>query len=97
MVDQEKPDVIDISGVTYIRADRIPEGIREEPIERHYTVAELSDMSGFSKSEINAAIRRGEMEAVYPNGGTRYRRIAHSEFIRWKRAKTSRASSSARS
>lgn len=51
-------------------------------LERWYTVSELVEQTGFKKSAIYAAIRRGELVAKSPNGGTRYRMVSESE---WKR------------
>lgn len=43
---------------------------------RWYTVRDLSEMTGFKKSAINAAIRAGILEAKSPNGGSRYRMVS---------------------
>lgn len=52
-------------------------------LERWYTVAELSELTGFKKSAIYAAIRDGRLTAKSPNGGTRYRMICESEWLRF--------------
>jgi len=87
----ELPAELDICGVTYVRADRIPERTRGTAIERHYLVSELVKMSGFSKSTLERAIQNGELTAVCPNGGVRYRRIPESSYLRWLASKSSRS------
>ena len=62
------------------------------PLERYYLVSELAEMTGFTVGEINAAIRREELTAISPSGGTRYRRVGESEFRRWLKSKEIRAS-----
>ena len=52
-------------------------------LERWFTVAELSEQTGFKKSAINASIRAGRLKAKAPNGGTRYRMISESEWLRF--------------
>lgn len=52
-------------------------------LERWYTVAELSEQTGFKKSAIYAAIRDGRLAAKSPNGGTRYRMVSESEWLRF--------------
>ena len=76
----ELPTELSICGARYVMADLMP-GLPR--IERYYTIPELSELTGIPKGEINAAIRRGEMTCIYPSGGTRYRRVAESEFRRW--------------
>lgn len=80
----DAPESIWVSEVEYIRKDIAERSSNStSTIERWYTVAELALMTGFSKSEINAAIRRGLLEAHAPNGGTRYRKVRESEWQRY--------------
>lgn len=46
-------------------------------------MAELAEQTGFKKSAINRAIREDRLEAVSPNGGTRYRMVSESEWNRF--------------
>lgn len=78
----DMPSELVVNGVRYVRADECQRQ-GPTPIERWYTVAELVEMSGFSKSEINAAIRDKRLDARAPNGGTRYRRVRESEWRRF--------------
>lgn len=52
-------------------------------IERWYSVSELAELSGFPASAIYAAIRNGRLKARSMNGGTRYRRVSESEWLRY--------------
>lgn len=52
-------------------------------LERWYTVRELVELTGFSKSAINAAIRSGRLVAKSPNGGTRYRMVSTSAWLNY--------------
>lgn len=99
--DDWHPEIVTINGVSYTRTDVAREIYATAPaIERSYTVSELVEMSGWPKSTINAAIRRGELIAVAPNGGERYRRVNESDWAMWQermRTSTERSSSSAAS
>lgn len=80
----DAPERIVAFETEYIRSDIAgSSSTSASTIERWYTVAELATMTGFSKSEINAAIRRGLLEAHAPNGGTRYRKVRESEWQRY--------------
>ena len=57
-------------------------------MERHERVATLAKESGIPARGIYAAIERGEMKALRPNGCKRGWRIARSEFARWVASKT---------
>jgi len=59
-------------------------------MERHYTVRELSELSGFDRRAIYDAMARGELAYVIPNGCTKGRRVAEGEFRRWLRKRTRR-------
>lgn len=75
------PEIITVNGESYTRTDIARELYSSIPsLERTYTVAELSERTGWPKSTINAAIRRGELIAIAPNGGERYRRIRESDW-----------------
>ena len=74
----EPPKTIDFGGVTYVRADLIPE--RALGIERSYSVSELSDMTGFPRSTIYDNIRHGSLKAVMPNGTTKGMRVMRSQW-----------------
>ena len=52
-------------------------------LERWYTVADLSRLTGFKKSALYAAIRSGRLKAKSPNGGKRYRMVSESEWRRY--------------
>lgn len=86
----ELPTELSICGVRYVMADSAPD---LPPMERYYTIAELSELTGLSKGELSAAVRRREMTCICPNGGTRYRRVAEGEFRRWLASKTLATSS----
>lgn len=58
-------------------------------LERWYTVRELSEITGFKKSAINTAIRSKRLAAKSPNGGTRYRMVSESEWLRFIREEMS--------
>lgn len=80
----DMPEELTVNGVRYIRADAAEKkSSSSRRVERWYTVAELAEMSGLSKSTINAAIRDKRISAKTPNGGTRYRRVSESEWLRF--------------
>ena len=78
------PEIITVNGESYARTDVARELYSKVPaLERTYTVAELVEKTGWPKSTINAAIRRGELIATAPNGGERYRRVRESDWVMW--------------
>lgn len=90
------PEIITVNGVSYTRTDIARELYAAAPsLERTYTVAELVERTGWPKSTINAAIKRGELIAVAPNGGERYRRIKESDWSLWVAKLESQARQSA--
>lgn len=82
-MDTELPTSLTINGVRYLREDVVLSESPSPLLEPYYTVSQICEMTGFSKSSINAAIRRHEMTAVPPNGGKRYRRVSKSDFEAW--------------
>lgn len=86
------PTTLVIDGVRYVREDATPSSYPR--LERSYTVSQICEMTGYSKSTVNAAIRRRELTAVAPNGGVRYRRIRESDFLAWEASRASGSSSS---
>jgi excisionase family DNA binding protein len=52
-------------------------------IEKHYTVKELVEASGFPKNTLYRAIQSGELKAVLPNGNVRGLRVSESSFNEW--------------
>ena len=61
---------------------------RGHRMERHERVATLAKESGIPARSLYAAIERGEMKALRPNGCKRGWRIARGEFARWVASKT---------
>ena len=88
----DMPTTLVIDGVRYVREDAVDTPPKR--VERTYTVSQICEMTGYSKSTVNAAIRRRELTAVAPNGGVRYRRIKESDFLAWEASKASGSSSS---
>lgn len=82
----EAPREIEAFGTTYVRVDAI-EGRIREPIERWYSVAELVELSGFSRSSIYRAMEDGRLAYRCPNGSDVGRRVSHSEWSRFLTAK----------
>jgi len=78
------PDELDVNGVRYLRADLA----RAEPeVERTLSIGEASEATGFPRDVIYAAIKRGELPAVMPNGTLRGARIRVSALARWMHEK----------
>lgn len=57
-------------------------------MERHERVATLAKESGIPARSLYAAIERGEIKALRPNGCKRGWRIRRDEFARWVASKT---------
>ncbi|WP_282742216.1 helix-turn-helix domain-containing protein [Olsenella uli] len=49
------------------------------------SVAEASELSGFSERVIRTAIRRGELASLMPHGAVRGRRVRRRDLERWMR------------
>ena len=63
---------------------RSAESHTQDPtLERWFTVAELCERTGFKRSTLYAAIRSGRLRAKAPNGGTRWRRVSETEWLRF--------------
>lgn len=70
-----EPNVIKVGDVTYIRED--------SALERWYSVAELSEMSGFTLSSIYRAMNDGRLAYKCPNNTNIGRRVSRSEWTRF--------------
>ena len=86
-MDLDLPASLTINGVRYLREDTVPRESTSPRLEPSYTVSQICEMTGWSKSTIHAAIRRHELRAVAPNDGVRYRRIKESDFLTWQDSK----------
>lgn len=52
-------------------------------MERHYTVAEVAEITGIPRRTIYAAMRSGLLAYVTPNGGKRGRRVRERDVATW--------------
>lgn len=82
----ELPPVLMVNGVRYVREDTLREPMG--PLERSFSVRELSKRTGFPESTLYDNIRRGELLAVTPNGTTKGMRVMEGEWNRFIVAKT---------
>lgn len=53
------------------------------PVKGAYTIREVSEITGRSKSAINAAVRNGDLVAKLSRGASRGRRIEPVDFEPW--------------
>jgi hypothetical protein len=81
-MDAVLPPTIELGDTVYVRKDLAGKP-QEMSLERWYTVRELSDITGWPKNTLLAAIRRHELTAKAPNGGVRYRRVKWADYLDW--------------
>lgn len=55
----------------------------ETPEKLTVSIAEASTISGFSRTVIQTAIKRGELSSLMPHGYVRGRRIKKTELFKW--------------
>jgi len=78
----EMPESLVINGVKYVREDAMES--RSPRLERSYSVSELESLTGVSYQAIYRAVKRGELEAILPNGSMRGMRIKESAYLAWE-------------
>lgn len=73
------PALITMNGAQYIRADIAQRWFEQAPgVERWYSVAELVEITGHSRSSIYRAMDSGDLKYLLPNGCKTGRRIKRS-------------------
>lgn len=76
------PDCISAYGCLYYR-DGVVKHLQPRDTERWYSVAELSEASGFNKASIYRAMKEGRLAFKCPSGTTYGRRVSLSEWNRF--------------
>jgi len=76
-----------IDGALWLREDVARAEFGAPTIPPTVSIAEASEATGFPRDVIYAAIKRGELPAVMPNGTLRGARIRVSALARWMHEK----------
>ena len=75
----EMPESLVINGVKYVREDAMESQCPR--LERSYSASELESLTGVNYQAIYRAVKRGELEAILPNGSMRGMRIKESAYL----------------
>lgn len=84
----DMPTTLVVNGVEYVRKDSLKPG----PASRRWmTIAQVSELTGFSPRTCYDAVASGLLKVVTPNGTTRGMRTTEAWVDEWLDGKTPRA------
>lgn len=87
----DMPETLTVNGVKYVREDTME--CQSRRLERSYSVREIESLTGVNYQTIYRAVKRGDLEAMFPSGGMRGMRIKESDYLSWEARERSGSSS----
>lgn len=88
---RQMPETLTVNGVRYVREDVME--CQSPRLERSYSVREIESLTGVNYQSIYRAVKRGDLEAMLPNGSMRGMRIKESDYLSWEASTKSGCSS----